>query len=214
MNRRAFGLLTIIGVIGGFVVSGFVADTALRSTIGLGLLDLYNLLGDLGSTLEDIPSLEEVRPQLGVNSYESFSAEKGNITRLFNGLGSNVEQVNNNPEVTGILSAAFGSDYKVYLFTVANVSDLSFKVFEWSLQLSSGNVTSFESGKAFSEYDVYVQLDHSVAYELFEGNASPEQVVDWVKQKKVRIKPITFVLRFANAMPQIISLMQRHVELK
>lgn len=207
-------MITVISVIGGFVISGFVADTVLRNTIGLGLLDLYSLLGDLGSTLEDVPSLEDVRPQLGVSSYESFSAEKGNITQLFNSLGSNVEQVNNNPEVTEIFSAAFGSDYKVYLFTVANVSDLHFKVFEWSVQLSSGNVTSFQSGKAFSEYDVYVQLDHSVAYNLFEGNANPEQVVDWVKQKKIRVKPITFVLRFANAMPQIISLMQRHVELK
>lgn len=214
MNRRAFGFLTIIGIIGGLVISGFVADTALKNTIGLGVLDLYQLLGDLGSTLEDIQSLEDVKPQLGVNSYETYKAQKGNITKLFNSLGGSVEQVNSNPEVTEIFSKAFGSDYKVYMFTVANISDLKFKVFEWSIQLSEGNVTLFESGKAFSEYDVYAQLDHSVAYDLFEGNASPEQVVDWVKQKKVRIKPITFVLRFANAMPEIISLMERHVELK
>jgi hypothetical protein len=214
MNKRGIGFLSIIIFLVVTVGGGIAADTALKNTIGLGLLDIFNLLGTLGQTSEELPSLEEVSSQLTIESYNDYLLQRGNITILFTSLGEGVEQLNSNPEITDVFKAAFGENYKVYMFTVANVGDLKFKVFEWSLQLSNGNVTVFQAGKTFTKYDVYVQLSQSVAQSLFEGDVNSDQVIAWVKEGMIKIKPITFVLRFANAIPQITTLMQQHVEIK
>jgi hypothetical protein len=214
MNRKAFGLLTIVWFIGGLVVSAFVADFALKNVLGLGLVDIYNFLIGIEDTVEDAPSLDDVMSQLSPGVYEELSLQRGNISEVFSGLGASVDQINSNPELTKVFNAAFGSNYKVYMFTVTTIGNLTFKVFEWSIQLTGGNVTVFQAGKTFSEYNVFIQLDNAVAYELFKGSADPEQAINWIKDKKIKIKPITFIFGFVNALPQLIELMQEHVEIK
>lgn len=210
MNRKGVGVLFIIGIIVSLVGSGFIADTVLKSTVGIGLLDVFNLFIDSFQTLESAPSLDEVQLNISESEFNRLVSDRANMTDLFSSI--DVSVVNNNEEATSILSSVLGTDYKIFMFTVTNVENITFRVFEWSIQFNNGNITRFESGKTFDSYNVKFQIDHEVANQLFRGQVSPEQTTEWLKSNKLKINPITEVFRVINALPQIVQIIQSRTQ--
>jgi hypothetical protein len=214
MARKGIAILTIVGIIAAVVIGGgVVADVVLRRTLGVGILDIMDVLVQSGATLEEAASLEEVKDEIGIEAYNELKEQKDQMTDTLTLAGQNLDVINENEEVTSVLRAAFGEDYRVYMFSVTTIGDLDFKVFEWSIQLNDGLVTQFrEDGEVFDTYNVRVQADQSVAFDLMTGNASPEAVIGWVTDKKLKINPILEVTRFINALPQVMEIVQSHMD--
>jgi|GEM_PF-3380141 len=211
MNRRGAFITGIIVSVVMAVAGGFVADIYLRNSFGIGLFDLYDFLTVIGVTNDDLPTLDEVKPSIGISMYNDLVLERGNLTMMFNLSSSNLEAVNSNEELGSILSAALGADYNIYLFSVQTIGNLSFKVFEWSIKVNDGDITEFSSGRIFESYNVRVQLSHDVAMDLMRGQVQPSNVKNWIQGKSVRINPITEATRVINALPQIIETIQSYM---
>lgn len=205
MNRKGFAFLILGIVIAVIVGGGFVADFLLRQNLGVGLFDLFKVVAESGSTLEKAPGLDEVKSQIGISAYNDLNSQKDGMVNTMQTAAENIGVINNNTEITTALKAAFGEEYKLYLFSVANISDLQFKVFEWSVQVNNGTITTFQSGMLFENYNVKVQASQDIAYSIFSGNASPEDIIDWAKTSKLKINPITEVTRVINVLPQVMS---------
>ncbi len=209
--RKGFAVLTLALIIGGIVVGGAViGDQVLRKTVGMGLLDLINFALKSSSTQQNAPSLEDVKAQIGISKYNELSAQRETMIQSFSEASSHISDLNNNTDAVSILNAAFGSDYKINLFSIETLGNLSFKVFDWSIKLNDGKVTGFVNGSPYGSYNVRVQLDQDVAYSLVSGKINPDAVPEWIKRDKIKINPVTEVGRFVNALPQIIKIVQKN----
>lgn len=209
MARKGLALVFILLIVGGVVVGGGIAaDTVLRSTVGIGLFDIFNAVFQSSSTLENAMTLEDVKAEIGIAAYNNLVEQKANMTEKLASANEYLGDFNNNTELTGLLNAAFGAEYRIFLFSVTTVGNLTFKVFEWSIKLENGLVTGFEEGKIYDSYNVNVQAEQDVAYNIFTGNVDPELVPTWIKDNKLKINPITEVARFIDALPQVIRMIQ------
>lgn len=203
MNRKGFAIISII--ISLITTAGglYVTDLVMKAQLGIGLKDLFNFFLEIDQTMENAPLLG-VGLGLEPGLYNTLEAERGNLTSLFNLGVDNLDVINSEPEVTAVLNAIFEDDYNIYLFTVFNNS---FKVFDWSIGFSNGSIVRFELGMV-GEYDVRVQLDHSIFSNLMNGDVSPEMIKDLVKDKQLKVNPILEVARVTKALPEIIRIVQ------
>jgi len=211
MNRKAGLVMTLISITISTVVGGFITDMIMKNTLGIGLVDLYTIVTESTSTVEDAPSLEDVKLLINETDYNNLKEAKDLMDESFNTIGQNLDAVNQNQDVIGVLKAAFGEEYKIYMFSVTTIGNLTFKVFEWSIQINNGVITAFEDGKVLSEYNVNVQVDQSVISDLMSGQIDNTQVLAWVKNNMLKINPILEVTRLVNAMPQLINTLMTQV---
>ncbi len=208
MSRKGFATIIIIAIIAGAVIGGgVIGDKVLKDQIGMGLLDVIKFILGSSSTQQNAPSIEDVKTQIGITKYNQLINEKETMNNQFLTAKEHLTELNNNTDAVNILNAAFGEDYKINLFSIATIGNLSFKVFDWSITLKNGQVTDF-SNNTYEKYNVYVQASQDVAYNLFTGNINPEEVPEWIKGNKLKINPITEVTRFINALPQVINMIQ------
>ncbi|MFA5406209.1 MAG: hypothetical protein WC307_02535 [Candidatus Nanoarchaeia archaeon] len=209
MNRKG-SLLITIGIIAAVVVGGGIAaNTYLESSFGIGVLDIINAVLTSGATLQDAQSLEDVKAEIGITSYNTLLGQKQLLDDAFGAI--DISGVNANSDVTSLIKGALGNDYYIYMFSVATVGDLQFKVFEWSIGFTNGTVTDFTTGKIFSSYNVNVQFNNEAANDLINGNVTANKMSGWIKNGLIKINPILEVTRFINVLPQIISLVQANV---
>lgn len=209
MNRRGIALLIILAVVGAVVVGGgVVADTLVRQNFGIGIFDLFTAVLESGNTFESAESLEDVKSIIGQAAYDDLKAQKDNMTGLMNAASENLAAINSNADVVEVLRLAFGADYKIFMFSYATVGNLTFKVFEWSIGLSNGTVTTFTDGMIFDSYNVKVQVEQSVANDILTGKASTEQLTSWVTEGKLKLNPILEVTRVLNALPKVMEIVQ------
>jgi hypothetical protein len=192
------------------VGGGIAVNAYLESSFGIGLLDILNAILTSGSTLQDAPSLEDVRAQIGITQYNDLLSQKQLLDEVFSSV--DVNSINNNTEATNLLKSAFGEEYNVYMFSIQTIGNLSFKVFEWSIKFTNGSITVFETGQTLESYNINVQFSNSAAADIVSGNVTTDKFADWFKDGLVKINPIFELTRFINVLPQIISTIQSNIQ--
>ncbi len=208
MEKNLKIILIVVGIIiGVMVVSGLVADYLLRQNLGIGLFDLFAIASESVVTFEEAVSFsEELREEIGEENYTLLVEQKTEMDETFRGIQLQLEEaVNSNPELTENLRINLGESYSIYLFSIYTQGNLTFKVFEWSVGTTSGNITTFESGKTMDEYNVIIQMDQSIAPQVLTGEASSEEIITWVTEQKIKINPIMEVMKVMIILPAIIS---------
>lgn len=192
-------VITAVVLVGG----GFAADYFLKTNYGIGLFDIFNVIKESSNTLEEAPSIEDVKSSIGIEFYNNLTNQKTEMLDSMSLARDNIAQINNNTELVSVLNAAFGANYTMYLFSIQTIGNLSFKVFEWSIQLENGLITGFSEGDLFETPNVLVQVGQEAAYSIFMGTASTEQIIAWTKDNQLKINPLTEVTKVVNALPQV-----------
>ncbi len=200
-------LLAVSITLGTLAVLGVTGDYLARQYFGVGLFDLLSAIAKSGATLEGAASFDTITPEMiGNETYNKLLQEKNTLVQTFSGIKEQIQEVvNSNPELTESLKNALGENYSVYLFSVYKYGNLTFKVFEWSVGLTGGNITLFDEGKVLDNYNVLIQMDHSIASDVLSGNADTEKIAGWITQEKIKINPITEVTKVTAVLPAIIN---------
>jgi hypothetical protein len=204
------GAILIIGIIALLIIGGGAVgvNAVLESNFNISLIDIVTAVIDSGNTLESAPSLDEVSGSIDASSYSQLNSQKSALTGAFTAASQNINELSENQELVDMLNNALGSEYNIYLFTVAEVGGVEFKVFEWSIKWANSSIAVFEEGMTLPSYNVRIQADQSIINTLMSGNAGIEDFTDWVKNKKIKINPILETARLINALPQLFSLIQ------
>ncbi len=203
------GIITALIITAGIIIGGsLIVDYYLKENFGVGLLDIFKFVASSSNTLQSAKTLDEVKDFIGENQYKELASEREIMINQFNYAKENLDEINSNQEVTDLLKTMFGKEYKINLFTIASIGNLSFKVFDWSIKLEDGQITGFENGSPYDKYNVYVQLNQEIARKLMKGEINGDELTQWVKDGSIKINPITELGRFANALPKIMEYIQ------
>ncbi|MDD5417560.1 MAG: hypothetical protein PHW96_01560 [Candidatus Nanoarchaeia archaeon] len=214
--KPVYKTILIIGVILGVLVAGgFSTDWFLKENFGVGLLGIFNLFKASFEMSDNSPLMSsfsetELVNALGQQSYESISVSKESSLSSLNSwnnilMDENVRQGQAYQNVKNEVQGIFGDNYSVYMFSVYKSPSITFKVFEWTINIINGDIESFEEGKLLDNYNVKLEVDISIAEDLLLGRATAQQMIEWLTSSnpKMRVSPATELVKIQQIIPVI-----------
>ncbi len=206
MNRKGAIVPIIIALI--LVGGGLLVNKMFKDEFGVSLID-WTISFFKSKSFIDAPSIYDVKDLISEEQFNNYLSQKEQVNELLNSAKEQISVVNNNSDITNLLRTALGYNYSIYLFSVATIGNVSFKVVEWSIIVNNGTIVNFTNGSILDKYDMSIQLNQSVAYKLINGEVSEDNLVNWVTNQDIKIIPITEVGRFIKIIPQIIDLAKK-----
>ena len=165
-------------------------------------LNVFDVLGIIFSSFSSsagLPSLDSLTSeQVGLEVYDQLKESKASAESTVGSWREKVDDINNDSSKTAEIKKALGDKFTLYMFSVY---ESRFKVFEWKVVQENGTITVFEPGKP-EKYDATVEFSYELTDALLGGDATREQIIRWVKLKKIKIVPLTMAQK-------AISLFQR-----
>jgi len=208
LNRKGgilFILLGLVVLVGAGVIAG---DFLLQQNFGIGVFDVIRFVLESGNTRQTALSISEANAsELGEETYNRLISDKEELESIFEEASDNLSVINENENITKAIMQAVGGNFSAYLFSIYTldtpVGSKSYKVFEWSVRAENGKITTFKEGEVFSAYDAVVEVDHSVVQALLDGTYTQDDLLQWVKESKIKVNPVTQVLSVINIIPLI-----------
>lgn len=198
MNKWIIVLSIILAVIVALVLVG----NALLAPYDLTVFDLISIFFDSLTSQAGLGSLESVKGSIDEQTYEELSSSKNSTIQKMESWRENVNRINNDTSITQVVRDELGEEFTVYMFSVYDYEGTRFKVIEWTVKQEDGIITVFEQGKP-EKFDSTVEFDHELTDDLLSGNFTEEQALKWVKQKKVKVRPLSMVSKIVNLVQRI-----------
>lgn len=204
MSRLIVILITflILSIAGIYLVNEAFKQMDLDILSGLGVI--FSSLGP-GETAS--PSLEVSQGMVEQGVYNRFFNEKSQMEQALESAEPFIAEFNNDTDFTSTLKNALGEYYSVYAFTYVD-EPVRMKVFEWSLVLEQGLVTVFEPGKIEDTVSLEVEVDHSLAFQMLEGNVTQTDIMDWVASGSIKVRPVFEIFRLMQLVPTLMGYLQ------
>ncbi len=206
MNRKGVIVPIIIGLV--IIGGGLLVNKMFKDEFGVSLID-WTISFFKSKSFIDAPNIYDVKDLISEEQFNNYLSQKEQIDGLLNSAKEQISVVNNDSDITSLLRTALGDNYSIYLFSVATIGNVSFKVVEWSIIVNNGTIVNFTNGSILSNYDVSIQLNQSAAYKLINGDVSEDDMINWIKNNDIKIIPITEVGRFIKIVPQITALTRK-----
>jgi len=202
MSKLITGLITTVIVI---AVLGFTADYLLKQNLGIGLGDIFNVIITSSATEHNARSITELsvgnETPLLIDEKEMLEGKLSNLTNF-------ISKFNSNTNATDLTKNILGEHYTMYLFSVTELFNETFKVFEWSVEFTNGSITVFEPGMVMVNYNVMLQFSHELAMSLLSGEGiemSSEDASAWITEGAIKVNPITEAVRVATLLPSLMG---------
>lgn len=203
-HKKLFiGIGTTIGVL---IVLGIVGDLLLNQYLGIGLLDLMNILFAPEIETSQLQKFNSTMFNDSVGFQVAGSVSE--INNTFSSAGKNIAVVNNNTEVKQSIRNIFGDYYSLYLIVFYDFNGERVNIFDWSIETQNGEITVFDEGRTLDKYSVTILVDQSIVDQVFGGQASQSQIIKWINQGDIIIQPVLEGAKLAEFVPILITVFE------
>jgi len=172
--------------------------------IGSGLSLIFSSFGQGES---QAPTLESGQVDVDTTTYNRFFNDKAQMEEALESSTPLIEELNNNTEFTSALRATLGDYYSVYIFTFIE-EPVVIKIFEWTLVLENGLVTVFDAGNLVNSTSLEVEVKHEMAQQMLAGNVTQDDLIGWVMNGEITVRPIFEVFKLIQLAPTIMESLQ------
>lgn len=175
--------------------------------IGSGLSLIFSSLGQGESQAQ---SLEIGKINVDTTTYNRFFNDKAQMEEAFESSSPLIDELNNNTEFTSAIRSALGDYYSIYIFTFVE-EPIVIKIFEWTLVLENGLVTVSGAGELVDSPFLEVEVGHELAQQMIAGDVTQEDLINWVMDGQITVRPIFEVFKLIQLAPTILESLQLEI---
>ncbi|RLG17073.1 hypothetical protein DRN62_02235 [Nanoarchaeota archaeon] len=197
-------LFSIISSIILLASGGYMGDRMLRENFNMTLFEVMNLLVQTTSPPK-FGDVEEVN--ISEENMSALMKEKEDIESIL--MEVNVSQVNENENITSLLRTLFGENYTIHFYTFFEYEGKAYKLVKWEIWVENGTITYFGPGEPENP-DLNVGVSYDILRKLDE--VDQEIIMSWLEEGKVKIYPLSELLRFMDLLPQLSELIGENKE--
>lgn len=188
----------------------WIAPVIILAVVAVAGIFVYSKLGFLFGGDKDLGllSLSNITNQSA--EYQEFQDEKQSGESKLKSMETFVGRFNDNENLTKEIKDAFGSKFYIYLYTVAEFQGARFKVIEWSVEFTDGNVTKYEQGRLFNQVDethIVLWIDHPTFMYMIENQVGTTELLDLVTSGKIKISPGRVTFKVVGLLPELLKVL-------
>lgn len=189
------------------ITGGFIANYFLNSMFGMSLFDILSFILSSSNTNEaNVVTLDSVKSEMGLETYNELLDNQNDLIELFNISKSGIDEINENVNFTKLLNESLSDNYSMYLLITSNFNNQILKIFDYTIKVDNGNIIYFDEGNNFKDYSMIVEMDNSLFVRLLNGEIDETSIQTFVKEKQLKINPITEITKLINIIPKLMDL--------
>jgi len=142
--------------------------------------------------------------------FQAYVGEKEFSEAKLQEFKSLVDVVNANANLTNEIKKSFGPKFFVYIYSVAELKGIKFKVAEWSAEFTDGSVTKYQQGRLFNQVDethIIVWIDHPTLMYMVQNQVGTSEVLDMVSNAKIKISPGGVTFKVVGLLPELLKVL-------